>query len=288
MNDPRPDVAGRIGQLWLYPVKSCAGVSVSSSLLTDTGLEFDRTWMVVDAQGEFVSQRDLPRMALVAPTLRTNDMVLRAPGMLALHVALHAVEQACEVRVWDDTVPAYDMGEVAAQWFSDFLGQELRLVRFDPGVRRLSDPHWTRGIEAPVQFSDGFALLIVSQSALDGLNARLVQSGHRTVEMARFRPNMVLADVQAHDEDWLSQMRIATAQGEVVLTQVKPCSRCSIANIDPATAVLSPEVGDTLQTYRQDARLGGAVSFGMNALVSAGQGHTLQVGQALTGEFAFV
>ena len=104
----------------MHPIKSCAGIAVDEALLIETGLEFDRAWMVVDERGEFVTQRELPRMALIQPTLRTHDLVLRAPGMLALHLALDAVEAPCRVQVWDDTVAAYDMGDLAAQWFSDF------------------------------------------------------------------------------------------------------------------------------------------------------------------------
>ena len=137
-------------------MKSCGGVELQEAVLTETGLEFDRAWMVVDEQGEFVGQRELPTLALIVPKMRFHDMVLRAPGMLALHIALDAVEQPCKVRVWDDEVSAYDMGDTAAQWFSDFLGQKLRLARFDPDVRRLSSLQWTRGVEALNQFSDGY------------------------------------------------------------------------------------------------------------------------------------
>ncbi|HZE91312.1 MAG TPA: MOSC domain-containing protein, partial [Rhizobacter sp.] len=110
----------------VYPVKSCAGVSPSDALLIETGLEFDRAWMLVGSDGHCVSQRELPRMALIQTTLKQTELVLRAPGMLALHLALDAVEQPVRVTVWDDTVAAYDMSALAAQWFTDFLGRPLR------------------------------------------------------------------------------------------------------------------------------------------------------------------
>ena len=116
------DVTGTIARLFIYPVKSCAGIEVQEAVLTETGLDLDRAWMVVDAQGHFLTQRTLPRMALIRPQLKSSEMVLRAPGMLALHVALDLVEGPATVTVWDDTVPAWDMGALAAQWFSDFLG----------------------------------------------------------------------------------------------------------------------------------------------------------------------
>jgi uncharacterized protein len=280
------DVNATIARLFVYPVKSCAGVEVREAVLTDMGLDLDRAWMVVDSDGEFVSQRELPRMALIKPQLKTSDIVLRAPGMLALHLSIDGVEQPTRVRVWDDEVPAYDMGNTAAQWFTDFLGQPLRLVRFDPDHQRLSPLQWTGGVEAPNHFSDGYPLLVASEASLAGLNSKLVAGGHAPVGIERFRPNIVLAGVEAHDEDRVGVLHFA-ADAPVQLQPVKPCPRCPIPNVDPVTGVPSPEVGDTLQTYRQDARVNGAVTFGMNAIVLAGDGQLLKVGQGVTADYTF-
>ncbi|MCJ7798301.1 MAG: MOSC domain-containing protein, partial [Polaromonas sp.] len=207
--------------------------------------------------------------------------------------ALDRVETPVRVQVWDDPVPAFDMGPIAAQWFSDFLGTTARLVRFDPEHKRISSPQWTAGIEALNQFSDGFALLLVSQASLAQLNDKLAASGQAAVGMARFRPNIVLGDpaggpaLAPHDEDRLELLQIGTAQGAVRLQPVKPCPRCPIPNIDPATALSSPEVGDMLQRYRQDARVNGAVTFGMNAIVLGGVDHLLQVGQKVGARYLF-
>src|ERR1044071_9883810 len=119
-----------IADLFVHPVKSCARIALDQALLTETGLEWDRQWMAVDEQGEFISQRTHPRLALVKPTLRSNDLVLRAPGMLALHLALDAIESETTVQLWNDRLRAGDMGDLAAQWFTDFLGQPVRLARF--------------------------------------------------------------------------------------------------------------------------------------------------------------
>lgn len=281
------DVTARIARLFVYPVKSCAGVEVTESVLTASGLDLDRAWMVVDSQGEFVSQRELPRMALIRPQLKHLDVVLRAPGMLALHLSIDTVEEPVRVRVWDDEVPAFDMGAVAAQWFTDFLGRPLRLVRFDPDHRRLSSLQWTGGIEAPNQFSDGYPLLVASEASLAEVNRRLAARGEPAVGIERFRPNIVLADVEAHDEDRLADMHIDTGGGEAVLRTVKPCARCPIPDVDPATAATGTAVRDTLQTYRADARLDGAVTFGMNAIVLQGDGLTLRVGQVARAGWQF-
>ena len=261
---------------------------MQQALLTETGLDLDRAWMVVDAQGLFLTQRSLPRMALIRPQLKSDEMVLRAPGMLALHVAIDAVEAPATVTVWRDTVPAWDMGPVAAQWFSDFLGQPCRLVRFDPEHRRLSSLEWTDGVEAPNQFADGFPLLVTSEASLQELNARLTAGGHAAVGMERFRPNLVLAGVEAHDEDRVDGLHVQADDATGVRLQpVKPCARCPIPNIDPATAESNPSVGDTLRSYRQDKRLDGAITFGMNAIVREGAGQWLRVGQRIAGDLRF-
>jgi len=286
--NPDSDLSGTIARLFVYPVKSCAGIEVQQALLTETGLDLDRAWMVADAQGVFLTQRALPRMALIRPQLKTDEMVLRAPGMLALHVAIDAVESPATVTVWRDTVPAWDMGAVAAQWFTDFLGQPCRLVRFDPEHKRLSSMAWTGGVEAPNQFADGFPILLASEASLEELNTRLATAGHAAVGMDRFRPNVVLAGLAAHDEDRVDLFRVdGGAEGQMHLQPVKPCARCPIPNIDPATAQTDPVVGDTLRTYRQDKRLNGAVTFGMNAIVRQGAGQLLRVGQRIGADLRF-
>lgn len=281
------DVTARIARLFVYPVKSCAGVELREAQLTETGLDLDRAWMVVDDQGEFVTQRELPRMALIQPKLKLTEVILRAPGMLALHLQIDTVEEPVRVKVWDDEVPAFDMGDVAAQWFSDFLGRKLRLVRFDPEHRRVSNLKWTDGAEALNQFSDGYPVLVASTASLDQLNEKLVAAGHAAVGIERFRPNLVLEGVEAHDEDRLDLIRIAADDGEVQLRPVKPCPRCPIPNIDPATGESSPEVTDTLQGYRRNDIVGGAVTFGMNAIVVEGVDRVLRVGQVVSADWKF-
>ena len=276
-----------IESLNLYPVKSCAGIALTRWTLEDTGLDLDRAWMLVDPQGEFVTQRELPQLARVQPTLRGDELVLRAPGMLALHVAVDRVEQPMRVRVWDDSVPAWDLGPLAAQWFSDFAGRPLRLVRFDPEYRRQSDARWTGPHAAHTAFADGFALLVLSSASLAGLNQRLAQQGAAPVDLRRFRPNLVLGGLQAHDEDSVEALEIDTPQGPVRLQLVKPCARCTIPGVDPDTGTQGFEVIDALAGYRADPRMEGAVTFGMNAIVVEGAGFELAVGQAVRAQIAF-
>lgn len=289
---PHSDVTGTISHLFVYPVKSCAGIEVQAARLTETGLEWDRAWMVVDSQGQFVTQRELPRMALIQPTLMATELELRAPDMPVLAVQFDALGSLVTVQVWDDHVPAHDMGDQVAAWFSQFLSSggnstDYRLVRFDTAHRRVSSLKWTDGVQALNQFCDGFPLLVISEASLTGLNQRLQAAGHDAVSMARFRPNVVLTGVDAHDEDRVAHIHLDAEPTSVSLKLVKPCARCPIPNIDPATAISSPEVADTLQGYRQDARLNGAVTFGMNCIMVEGVGSILRVGQAITAELDF-
>lgn len=283
------DLSCTLSALNLYPVKSCAGVALNESLLVETGLEFDRAWMVTDAQGDMLTQRQHPRMALVQPTLRHHDVVLRAPGMLALHLALDAVEASTRVRVWNDVVKAYDVGALAAQWFSDFLGvQGLRLVRFDPAQQRLSDPAWAGDIMAENAFADGFPLLVASTASLAELNRRLSIAGEPAVTMQRFRPNLVIDGLlDAHGEDFIDTLVIDAAEGPVTIKLVKPCVRCSIPDVDPLTAEPGHSVGDALRAYRADPRMKGGLTFGMNAVIVSGIEHTLRVGARADGSIAF-
>ena len=281
------DIDCRIAALYLHPIKSCRGVVAREGLLIETGFEFDRAWMLVDADANMLTQRAWPRLALVRPTLRLDDMVLRAPGMLALHVSLDAVEQATRVRVWNDVVKAYDMGALAAQWFSDFVGAPTRLVRFDPAEKRRCDRRWTGAHEAETAFADGFPLLVASNASLAELNGRLVSSGHAAVGIERFRPNLVLDGLQAFEEDYIDELSFESTHGEVRLKLVKPCVRCTIPNVDPASADVGAEPLATLAGFRADARMNGGITFGMNAIVVDGIDRTLQTGAAGRASVAF-
>ena len=281
------DLDVRLESIHVYPVKSCAGTSPPRVLLAETGFDLDREWMVVDPSGSFVTQRELPRMALVQTALKGDELVLRAPGMLALHVAVDRIEGRTEAEVWGHRVAAYDMGALCAQWFTDFLGLPLRLARFDPEAARRADRRWTGAIDAATAFQDGFPLLVASTASLAELNRRLARAGEAPATMARLRPNLVISGVDAHGEDHLDEIVFAAADGPVRLKLVKPCARCSIPDVDPQTGVRGHAVGDALAQYRADPRLDGALTFAMNAVVVEGIGRTLAVGTSGSATIAF-
>jgi uncharacterized protein YcbX len=260
-----------IDQLFVYPVKGCRGVAVERATLAVTGLEIngigDREWVVVDEDGQFLSQRELPQMALIETRLTSSALRLKAPEMLQLEVPFASEGEVVNVRVWDDSVAAVTQGEVADAWFSRYLERRCRLMRFDPEGTRLSNVRYTGATEAPYKFADAFALLVASRASLAALNTRLEHRGAPAAGIERFRPNLVLSGVEAYEEDYVDRMVL----GEACLRVVKPCVRCSVPNVDPATGVPSTEPGDTLALYRDNQRAGG-VTFGVNAIVEAGAG----------------
>lgn len=268
-----------IAQLFLYPVKGCRGIEIERATLAATGLEVDgigdREWVVVDAEGEFLSQRELPQMALIETRLTSTALRLKAPGMLQLEVPFASEGDVVNVTVWNDTVAAVTQGEVADAWFSRYLGQPCRLMRFDPEARRLSNVRYTGATAAPYKFADAFALLIASTASLADLNARLAKRGMAPVGIERFRPNIVLQGIDAFEEDYVERL----ALGDAELRVVKPCVRCSVPNVDPATGDAATEPGDTLAIYRDNARAGG-ITFGVNAIIVRGAGCTLAKGDS--------
>ena len=275
-----------ISQLNVYPIKSCAGISLDEARLFAHGLEYDRHWMLVDTNGRFVTQRTMPRMALIETELAGGELVVRAPGQTPFHTPLGASALAeaerLDVMVWRSTLTALDTGAEAAQWFSAFLGAPLRLVRFDPSAQRIANRERTGDTIAPLRFADGYPLLVIGQASLDDLNARLAKKGVDAIPMNRFRPNLVLSGIDAYEEDYIDTLRIATEAGEIGLRIVKPCTRCPIPTIDQLSGAPDPrwphEPTDTMSAYRADARMDGQLTFGQNAVVTDGAGAALAVG----------
>ena len=245
----------RVGGLWRYPVKSLRGIACERLAIGRRGPEHDRQWMLVDTEGMFLSQRRLPRMALVDVDLGEHSLQLRAPGMPALSLPLDGGGERLPVQVWSDKVAGESVGGEADAWLSEFLGVACRLVRFPDDVERQVDTRYAR-VGDQVGFADGFPLLLISQASLDALNERL----GAPVDMRRFRPNLVVAGSAPHAEDRWKRLRI----GELEFEVAKPCSRCPIPGIDPDSSRKTPEVLRVLSEYRRGAD--GKVYFGQNLL----------------------
>jgi hypothetical protein len=265
--------SARIASLHVYPIKSAHGIELDCAALTRTGIAQDRRWMLVRPDGSFLTQRELPRLALLRPSLSASELRLRAPGHAEIALSLAQPLERRRVTVWGHSCDAYDEGALVAAWLAEFLGRPCHLVRFDPAHRRLSAREWTGAVEAENQFSDGYPVLALSNASLQELNTRLAAP----LPMNRFRPNIVLDGLSAFDEDRIEELHA----GDIRLRVAKACTRCSITTTDQDTgAVEGDEPLRTLKTYRYDAALRG-VCFGQNLIVLSGVGAQLQRGQRL-------
>ncbi len=265
--------AARIAALYYYPLKSARAIELERALLSGAGFTDDRRWMVVTGAGRCITQRELPRLALIRPWLSAAELVLRAPAVPDIAVPLAHQGPRRAVSLWHDHCEAFDEGEIAAGWLRDFLDRDCRLVRFDPAWRRLSSRTWTGAFEAENRFSDAFPILALSLESLADLNRRLDEP----LPLDRFRANLVLEGLQAYDEDRIDELR---ADG-VRLKLVKPCTRCKVTTTNQATGEIEGEEPlRSLRGYRYDAALRG-MCFGQNAIVVEGAGATLARGQLL-------
>ena len=273
-----------ITALTLYPIKSCAGIALQSATLTAAGLVFqgigDREWMVVNLSGEFVTQRQLTRMATIRPEITADALTLHAAQYAPISVALNSQTARTQtpVRVWNHTCTALDEGDAVAAWLTTVLKQKLRLVRFDPAQQRIANRERTAGkdggITALARFSDAYPILVTNEASLADLNDRLQEAGREAIPMDRFRPNIVIKGVAPYEEDHLARLLGSSYQ----LAPVKPCARCPIPSIDQLTGERGPSVLDILQTYRARDDFDGGVMFGQNVILCDGVDHEIRVG----------
>lgn len=242
--------------LYLYPMKSCAPLAVDSARIEPRGLAHDRRWLVVDADGRFLTGRELPRLPLVRTIPDGDGLSLHAPGMSDLHVPAPDTTAVVPVVVWKSDVLARPCDSTADAWLSRFLDQPVRLVHMDAGVQRpITSEYAQAGDE--VSFADAYPLLLITQAALDDLNARLPQP----VPMLRFRPNLVVDDAPAHAEDGWSRIRIGGHAFDVG----PACVRCVFTTVDfeRGERDASGEPLRTLLTYRRGEK---GVTFGRNLI----------------------
>lgn len=244
-----------LSTITLYPVKSLAGITVTRWPVSKTGLLYDRKWMLIDSSGHFLSQRSLPRMALINTALVNDTLVLSAPGMSHLTLSLNPIsEQTLTAHIWNDFCVAQAVSTEADQWFSDFLTTDCRLVYQNDTSPRPIDPAYANARDQ-VSFADGFPFLIISENSLVSLNNAM----QLNLPMSRFRPNLVIAGCPEYAEDSWRNIRI----GHIDFRLPKPCSRCSVPTIDPVTAKTGKE---PLQTLNRLRKWHNKVYFGQNAL----------------------
>ncbi len=252
-------MSASLSSLHVYPVKGLKGIDLSHAACTDRGIEHDRRWMVVDRQGQFLTQREHPRMATIWTEVADGTLELSAPDMPGVEVPIAPGTAATmRVQVWNSTCDAAPVSTFADAWLSEYLGLACRLVYMPDDSVRHSNAKYG-GASQRVGFADGYAYLATSEGSLADLNQRLRSRGKASVPMNRFRPNLVIAGTEAFAEDGWRELRI----GEVVLRAAKPCGRCQVTTTDQMTGeVTGPEPLATLSTFRESSEFG--VMFGMN------------------------
>lgn len=269
----------QVSGIFVYPVKALRGFAVDSARIDALGLEGDRRFLVIDETGKFLTQRVLPRMALVDTALSADSLTLSAARAGSITVPRMAPPGAAitrSVSVWkSEGLLADDCGDAPAEWLSSFLGAKCRLVRIGEKFLRPI----TKSVAGPgdrVMFADAFPFLVISEASLADLNDRLVAQGEEALPMNRFRPNFVVRGCEPFAEDTWPRFRI----GNVNFRAGGPCARCIVTTTNQETAERGKEPLRTLATYRRDAADPTDVNFGQNLIHETKSG-TVRVGDAV-------
>jgi uncharacterized protein YcbX len=268
----------QISQLFIYPLKSCAGISVSDFYLDDKGPHFDRRWMLVDSQtGIFLSQRNIPKMALISTSINNGEVWVGQSlnNDLAQFCRLPITGQLVNVEVWADHVHGYDCGDELAGWFSQLLSYDCRLVYQGDCERRADEKYADKG--TMVGFADGFPLLVVAQASIDVLN----EACDAEISAFNFRPNIVVENTSAFAEKNWQNLTVGDFNevgGNIEMVVVKPCQRCVIPLLNPSTAEREPSILPILLKHcRNDKN----ILFGQNLTFKYSANLIIKVGQTV-------
>ena len=246
-----------LSNLTYYPIKACRGFDVNESNVERMGLSSDRRMMVVSEFGEFLTQREYPKLARITPTLSDGVLTLSAPAWDTVTFPVLKTGETVPVDIWRSRdVQAVDQGEAAAKWLSSWIGDPVRLVHIADGFKRRLNRNYAINADDHTGFADGYPILIISEESLRDLNSRL----DSPVPMNRFRPNIVVKGCEPFAEDTWKRIRIGD---DVEMALVKPCARCVVTTIDKETLQQNKEPLKTLNTFRK--QVGGAM-FGQNAI----------------------
>ncbi|KAJ1553681.1 hypothetical protein HK096_006879 [Nowakowskiella sp. JEL0078] len=267
----------RISQLYIYPIKSCKGIKISKWPVAATGFELDRVWMLVDNDGKFMTQRNFPKMALIDCKLDINgfgkiedgastemmnlyeaggSLTISAPSTPSLVIPFKdtaSLTEAKDIAIWKSSASAIDEGDIAAKWFTQFLGAPCRLPIRIYALQLLR-------LQLKTAFADGFPMLLTNESSLQDVNLKMESKGAKTswngpVTMRNFRPNIVVSGLNPFEEDNILTFQIqekfsSNAKPEKFIVASR-CTRCRLPNNDPDTGVIGDEPFKTLMSYRR-------------------------------------
>lgn len=265
----------RVTGLFVYPVKSCRGHAVERAEVDAWGFLDDRRYLIVSPDGQFFTQRALPRLALVDTELTARGLTLGAAHHGEVFVAAAEQHGRRQVTVWKNTVAADDCGAAAAEWLTRFLGTPAHLVRMGPDFDRPVKPSQARPGDQ-VTFADAFPFLVISEASLAHLNDRIIAAGGEAVPMDRFRPNLVVSNTVPFAEDDWPTFRA----GDIMFRNAGPCGRCIVTTTDQRTGERGKEPLRTLATFRRDVADPTEVNFGANLVHETKRG-AVRLGDAV-------
>lgn len=258
------EVTLSISEIWIYPIKSLGGIRLREALLMERGLQLDRRYMLLDAKGQFMTQRKISGMALLEVSLGHDHLQVRhrhkdlTPLILPLEPDLHLTNESLQAPIWDDSSLAFLLCKEANEWFSEALEMPCQLV-YMPETGDRTATGTTSGRLQKVSFADSYPILITGQASLNDLNGRLKDP----ISMRRFRPNLVFSGGTPFEEDaWH-----AFKAGQNTFWAEKPCARCILTTLDPDTAQKGKEPLATLATYR---KWNNKILFGQNLMFEPG------------------
>ena len=244
-----------LSEIYVYPVKSFAGIKVDVWDVDEKGLAYDRKWMLIDEHNRFLSQRKTPRMSMIKTGIVNDKLILGIPGMDEISVPLNPEDgERIETHIWHDQCPARLISEKADQQLSEFLKIPCRLVYQPNETVRKVDQNFAKP-DDKINFTDGFPFLLISQNSLESLNSKM----DTPLPMYRFRPNLVVSGCTGYAEDYWRHISIANINFRLP----KPCSRCVVTTVNPELARYNKEPLRTLNRLRKWQK---GVYFGQNAI----------------------
>ncbi len=244
-----------LSRLFVYPVKSMRGLQLSQAMAGTSGLAFDRTFMITDPDGTFITARQFPQLVLFTPALMHDGVLLSAPdGQTCLVRFDDFAPDTAPTEVWGNHFQARIAPEAVNRWLSEYLQRPVQLRWQGPQLSR----RVKRRPDIPLGFADGYPFLLINDASLDDLRRRCSAG----IRLEQFRPNLVVSGAAAYAEDGWQTLRI----GEVMFDVAKPCSRCVLTTVSPERGRKHPsgEPLATLQQYRTAEN--GDVDFGVNLI----------------------
>lgn len=274
-----------VTHLYIYPVKSMQGIPLEKGELTVRGLKYDRNWMVIDEEGTFLTQREIPKLASIQIRFSDDHLHFTNPKGGSIVVPLEGRRGPDVVtEVWGDRCEALDEGDDISEWLTETLGQSkgrsLRLVRFKDEFRRNIDRKYLKGEDSHTAFADGFPFLVTTEESLSELNDKLISSGSNPVSMERFRPNIVIKGLEPFQENQIEQL--VCADGRYKLGIRKPCKRCKVTIVDQKSGgIANPK--EPLRTLTLMKTIPGrrGAFFGQNTTLVSGEGTEIRHGDLL-------